>query len=130
MNADYVEAFPALASIYLENSWELSVLPSERMVAFQLDAVLLEEHPRYVGPRPGEQHDYRPATLLVEGPCLEVALSGLLPAQDENGATDLGNIDSWTVDEGSWSVLSGNWGTARVQRPHVRLLFDLDDARQ
>ena len=86
-------------------------------VAFQLDAVLLEEHPGYAGPRPGEQHDYRRATLVIEGPGLEVELSGLPPAQDASGATDLGNIDSWMVDEGGWSVLSGDWGTARPPAP-------------
>ena len=128
MSTDYADAFPTLAGIYLEDSWVLSVLPSEQMVAFQLDAVLLEEHPGYAGPRPGEQHDYRRATLVIEGPGLEVELSGLPPAQDASGATDLGNIDSWMVDEGGWSVLSGDWGTARVHRPHVRLLLDPDAA--
>lgn len=59
---------------------------------------------------------------------MEVELSGLVPAQDASGSTDLGNIDSWIVDEDGWSVLTGDWGTARVQRPHVRLLLEPNNA--
>lgn len=128
VSSNYADAFPPLADIYLEDSWVLSVLPSAQMVAFELEAVLTETHPDYAGPRPGEQYDYRRATLVVEGEHVEVELSGLVPAQDASGSTDLGNIDSWTVDEGGWSVLTGDWGTVRVQRPRVRLLLDPNNA--
>lgn len=128
VSSNYADVFPPLADIYLEDSWVLSVLPSAQMVAFELEAVLTETHPDYAGPRPGEQYDYRRATLVVEGEHVEVELSGLVPAQDASGSTDLGNIDSWTVDEGGWSVLTGDWGTVRVQRPRVRLLLDPNNA--
>lgn len=123
MSINYADAFPPLADIYLEDSWVLSVLPSAQMVAFELEAVLTETHPDYEGPRPGEQYDYRRATLVVEGEHVEVELSSAAPAQDASGSVDLGNIDSWTVDEGGWSVVTGDWGTVRVQQPQVRLLL-------
>lgn len=123
MTINYADAFPPMADIYLQDSSVLSVLPSVQMVTFELEAVLTETHPDYEGPRPGEQYDYRRATLVVEGEHVEVELSGVAPAQDASGSCDLGNIDSWTVDEGGWSVLTGDWGTVRVQRPQIRLLL-------
>ena len=124
MTRDYPDVFDALLHVYLEDSWVLRVVPSESMVAFHLDIVLTPEHPAYAGARPGEQYDYRSAELLVTGQQVFVELSDAPPAISADGSRDLGNIDSWRTDADGWSTLQGEWGTARVLTPEVRLTLD------
>ncbi len=121
MTRDYPEVFDALRHVYLEDSWVLRVVPSESTVAFHLDLVLTPEHPAYLGARPAEQYDYRSAELHLTGPQVLVELSGAPSAISADGSRDLGNIDSWRTDDEGWSTLQGDWGTARVFSPEVRL---------
>lgn len=122
----YSEAFAPLEHIYLEDSWVLSVSSTARSVMFDLEVVLTESHPDYQGPLPGEQYDYRHATLVVSGDRVEFTPSGRPPATDASGGLDYGHIDSWTRDEGEWSSLEGEWGMARVHDAHVQLTLSRD----
>lgn len=121
MATSYEEAFEPLRGIYLEDSWVLDIVPTEGSVAFELDAVLIPDHPEYRGPRVGEQHDYRRAQLLVTGDRVTVELSGLPPAVDASGEADRGHIDTWVVDESGTSTLTGDWGSADIPNARVRL---------
>ena len=58
----YHEAFEDLHGVCLEDSWVLDADARGDIVAG-----LTPEHPDYTGPREGEQHDYRRATLTVSG---------------------------------------------------------------
>ena len=116
--ATYCDAFPSLAHIYLEDSWVLALRLSDHVLAFDLDAVLTQEHPEYRGPTSGEQYDYRRARLTLLGP-VSCALSGAPPATSADGTEDMGNIDSWTVDAAGVSLLEGGWGEARVSSAQV-----------
>ena len=118
----YSAAFTPLAHVYLEDSWVLALWPSENMLAFDLEAVLTEEHPDYRGPASGEQYDYRRARLVLRGE-VSCNLSGARPATDPNGAHDLGNIDTWTVDGAGVSLLTGDWGEARVSGARVAFVL-------
>ena len=118
----YSEAFPSLVHVYLEDSWVLAVRPSEAMLEFDLEAVLTGEHPDYRGPASGEQYDYRRARLVLHGQ-VTCNLSGAPPALDADGEQDLGNIDTWTVDEAGVSLLTGPWGHAQVTRPRAEFVL-------
>lgn len=120
--ATYGAAFAPLAHVYLEDSWVLALWPSENMLTFDLEAVLTQEHPQYQGPASGEQYDYRRARLTLHGR-VSCALSGAPPATDATGTADLGNIDSWTMDDAGVSLLTGDWGEVRVS--HARVEFVL-----
>lgn len=72
--------FEPLAAVYLEDSWVLEVLPGTNGIAFRLDAVPTEEHPKYSEPRPGEQYCHRTPWLdLASHQPIAVALSGDRP---------------------------------------------------
>ncbi len=121
--ATYDKAFAVLRDVLLEDSWVLSVWPADGSLAFDLDVVLTPSHPKYVGPVPGKQHDYRRAHLVVTGDELHVDLSGAPPAIGPSDETDLGHIDTWLVEDSGRSVLEGDWGTASVVSPAVDLRF-------
>ncbi len=116
--ATYYDAFAQLAHVYLEDSWVLAVWPSDNMLAFDIEAVLTQEHPEYRGPATGYQYDFRLALLTLSGH-VACVLSGAPPASSADGTTDLGNIDSWTVDDAGVSLLEGVWGEARVSDTRV-----------
>ncbi len=120
--ATYSDAFAQLAHVYLEGSWVLALWPSDNMLAFDLDAVLTQEHPEYRGPAPGEHYDYRRARLTLQGQ-VSCALSGAQPARDASGTEDLGNIDSWTLADAGVSLLAGDWGEARVLDARVEFVL-------
>src|SRR4051794_3735116 len=103
MAQTYAESFPELASIYLEDSWVLGVDARPEGLTFALDAVLTPEHPSYRGAQPGEQHDYRRASLVLAGSQLDYRPSRQPGSVDATGEVDFGNIDSWVVDEQGWS---------------------------
>ncbi len=119
----YNEAFPVLRDVLLEDSWVLAVWPSDTSLAFDLEAVLTPAHRDYVGPKPGEQHDYRRAHLVITSDGLRCDLSGAPPATDATGQTDLGHIDNWLVEEAGRSLLEGGWGAATADNPSVELRF-------
>ena len=52
--------------------------------------------------------------------------NGNVPGETDFTA-QLGTVTSWLVDEDGWSVLEGSWGTARVFRPMVTLIFESPD---
>lgn len=126
--ATYSDQFEDLRSVYLEDSWVLQITAGESHVAFDLDLVLTDDHELFQGVRPGEQYDHRRALLQIGGDQVQASLSGAPPAVDATGEQDHGNIDTWVISADGWSVLTGDWGTARVLNPRVRLVLS-DDAR-
>lgn len=112
---------PGLADLHLEDSWVREVSVSEGAVAFILDLVLREGHPSWRPPMPGERHCYRRSILRFdEAHAIVVRPSGLPPAIDANGETDLGHIDVMTLDDDGYH-LEGDWGTVVVDSPQPTL---------
>ena len=85
-----------------------------------LDLVVLlsPSHPVYRGPRDGDDHDRRTAQLRLVADRVDANLT----ATDD--AVRAGTITSWLVDDDGWSLLDGSWGSARVFRPVVKLVFE------
>lgn len=110
---DYSEV-PGLEGLYLEDSYVLSIAVEREALVFRLDAVLTPLHPAYGPPAQGEQYCYRRGRLIFDKPRDVARLFGsTVPNIDANGETDLGNIDSMTV-EGGLANLEGEWGAVRV----------------
>lgn len=124
----YDQAFPALAGIYLEDSWVLDVQADAGRLVFQLDAVLTPEHPAYRPPVPGQHHCYRTGHLVIHCP-VPVALerSTQRPARDATGELDFGHIDAFVPDDdtgaSTWR-LDGDWGTTVVTDPDVAVYLE------
>lgn len=118
----YSDALAPLTHIDLEDSWVLALSPSDNMLAFDLEAVLTEGHPDYQGPKSGEQYYYR-LTRLTLGGAVSYMLSGARPSTNASGEGDLGNLDSWTVDEDGVSMFTGDWGEARVSDARVEFVL-------
>jgi hypothetical protein len=108
-----------LGGYYLEDSYVLAIHLSGDELAFDLEAVLLNDHPEYATPKPGEQHCYRLGRLSFGRPS-EVRFAGaialwLRPTVDMDGSVDLGNIDSLTRSENGIFAIAGDWGTIEVR---------------
>lgn len=127
-DVDYPDAFADLAEIYLEDSWVLDVVATERGVAFRLDAVLTPDHPRYQQPAPGEHHCYRRATLTLASTKRSLLTRSDVPgATDASGELDFGSIDVFRAvkweGEDAWEM-SGDWGELLTVQPSVTLVLE------
>jgi len=123
----YDEAFGDLAHAYLEDSWVLGISQSASALIFTLDLVLTPTHPAFRPPRPNEMHCYRRATMRLDSESpIQIHRSSAPPAVDATGEMDYGNIDTFRPIDGAASItweLTGEWGTARVTHPRVRIEF-------
>jgi hypothetical protein len=126
VTSHYQDVFEPLRSVYLEDSWVLAIEVTDGLLVFDLDIVLTASHPAYRGPKSGDQYDYRRAHLCVAADQIDWRPSNSPPAIDATGRNDLGNIDSWEVDGGGWSMLEGDWGTAKMRYPSVSLSLTAD----
>lgn len=113
VNEEPYSTLPGLESVYLEDSWVLSIGVTPGMVRFELDAVLLRQHAAYHPPKPGEAHCYRRATLTF-GHVSSVEWRAMGTATvDATGEIDYGNIDTLTRS-GEHFHLAGDWGDMRI----------------
>jgi hypothetical protein len=105
---------PGLQSVYLEDSYVTEIVETPDRLAFDLDAVLTEDHPLYQAPAPGEQYCYRPAQLIFPNVRRVSWLEHhLRPSTDAAGEVDYGNIDVFYKDDDTYH-LEGDWGTVEV----------------
>lgn len=96
--------------LYLEDSFVLDIEVHPGVVTIDLDAVLLESHPRYEVPPPDEQYCYRRAQIRFNHVRrLHWLNSGLKPARDASGDIDYGGVDEFGLD-GETYVVIGNFG--------------------
>lgn len=101
--------------VYLEDSWVLDIAVLPGMVTLEVEAVLLESHPAYEQPRPGEAYCYRRGTIRFNG-VAAVTWTGqgdVVPAVDASGEQDFGSVDAFEVSEGQY-VLEGDFGRLEV----------------
>ena len=117
---NYHKAYPQLELVYLEDSYVLEIEELSSKLRFVLLAVLCEDHPKYRVPKQNEQHCYVEATLVFEG---TVDLRWLDRSRavhvDPDGSTDMGNIDTFSIDEGV-NRLSGGWGNVEFRCKELR----------
>jgi hypothetical protein len=85
-------------------------------LAFDLDVVLIDSHPEYTPPRPGDQYCYRRGRLAFPDPRL-VALVEAKPVRQATDATrerDFGNIDGLELEAGRYRI-TGDWGVLEIE---------------
>ena len=104
-----------LRNIYLEDSYVLAVDEQVDAITFRLDAVLTPEHPAYRAPGPDEQYCYRKGTLtFAHAKRIHWIQRSFKTYVDAAGEEDLGNIDSLTVSDGTFTV-EGDWGVVKIE---------------
>lgn len=105
---------PQLGSIYLEDSYVLSIAETPGQFVFKMEAVLTPEHPAYHKPRAGEQYCYADGMLVFSHVAsVEWVRRSDNRSVDASGAEDLGNIDSLTYRDGVFAA-EGDWGEVRI----------------
>jgi hypothetical protein len=111
---EYID-IPGFESVYLEDSFVLSIEARPGTLEFVLDLVLTPEHPSYREPGPDEQNCYQKSRISFTGvQSLAWARQVEQPAIDVSGEQDYGAIDVlWR--EGHGSHLEGEWGVIDVQ---------------
>lgn len=57
-----------LERVLLEDSWVFDIAPSERQIAFRIEAVLLPGHSAHTDPKPGEICRYQSGWLRWRAP--------------------------------------------------------------
>lgn len=95
-----------LAHVDLSRSYLRSLQIGHGRVELAIDANLLPGHPRFAPARSGEDGCYVVAAILfqrVTGVTARFESIGQLPLVDPDGTSDLGDIDSMTQQDGSWS---------------------------
>ncbi|WP_094025494.1 hypothetical protein [Nocardia cerradoensis] len=113
MTREYYE-YPALAEVYLEDSYVLQISDTSGSVRFVLDAVLKPGHPAYREPLPGEEYCYVRAELVfVDVSKTDWISRSSQTYRDATGEEDLGNIDSF-VNSGAFYELEGDWGKVHI----------------
>ena len=120
-------AIDVLQHVYLEDSYVLDVVARPGLVTFSLDVALTPEHELYEKPST-EQHSYRRAKMIFDGVReLVWNYDGYRPARDATGEIDWGNIDSFLVQDGRYS-LEGDWGRMELVCENVDFNFDEDQS--
>lgn len=110
-----------LQNIYLEDSFVLAINESSEEIIFLMEFVLTKEHPEYSIPSEGEQYCYRKGKLSFKC-CKKIKWSekSLNQFFDKNKEVDLGNIDSFSVDE-DVNFLEGDWGEVEIISDYVTI---------
>ena len=115
---------PSLSNIYLEESYVLSVSERDGSLAFELEAVLTENHPKYKRPQEGEMYCYRKMSLLfLNVDSFEWADKKFMAYSDALGEFDYGNIDSF-VSCGDGYELAGDWGRVFIRGRAIEVIVE------
>lgn len=105
--------FPGFENIYLEDSYLLSLVTNSQIDA-HVEAVLRENHPLYIPPKPTEQYSYR--HLIIRFPRVREfrwISKQMKPIRDPDGGVDYGNIDELYRLDGKYHM-RGDWGHLEV----------------
>ena len=115
---------PGLESVYLEDSFVLSVTVRPGTVEFVVDTALTESHPEYAPPRKDEQYCYRLGRLRFSNVRqVHWEMETVRPTIDPTGEIDYGEFDRFTV-EGDRYLLGGDFGQLDITAASCE--FELD----
>ncbi|GAA0638075.1 hypothetical protein GCM10009547_48080 [Sporichthya brevicatena] len=115
---------PALAGIYLEDSWVLAIRATPGMLEVELEVVLREQHPNYAPPRTGEQYCYQRGRLSFASVSeLYWTAQGAPAATDTSGQEDYGSIDTLEFEESRYSLI-GDFGRISLVAQTPSLSWD------
>lgn len=106
---------PALEYLYLEDSYVLAIVSTDDTIEFEMEFVLIQDHPLYRDPHPDEQYCYRRGRLKFTNiQNVREFLCTNARAIDAAGEADFGNIDSF-VSQNHRYVLEGEWGKLDIE---------------
>lgn len=115
--------FPGFEGIYLEDSFVLGIAENHDELIFEMEFVVLENHPSFTKPEKGESHCYVKGTLYF-GKVNETLWKkrSLNTFKDADQEIDLGNIDTLFELDGRYH-LEGDWGEIELvaEAPIVNL---------
>jgi hypothetical protein len=107
---------PDLENIYLEDSYLLNIRIRDGNIELIVEAVLLENHPLYSPPLPGEQYCYRNITISFPRPKVYnlVTKEPIVRSIPRNEIiNDFGNIDEFYRTNNLY-YLKGEWGELTI----------------
>ncbi|GAA5003290.1 hypothetical protein GCM10025793_09100 [Lysobacter lycopersici] len=113
--------------ILLEDSFVFGWRRASESLSFNIDASLLQTHPRAMPPSSGEWACYKSGVILFSGVS---SVSGLLPQEsvrptlDPDGSADYGCIDDLSVVQPGEYRIAGEFGVVTVLARDVTLVFD------
>ena len=104
-----------LAHYYLEDSYVLAIHIFPSKIAFEVDAILTEDHADYAAPPQNEKYCYRRVQIVFdEVTSIEEFTLSFFSATDATGEKDMGNIDSLTLRDGRVYEIFGPWGRMSI----------------
>ena len=119
---DYYE-LPLFKNIYFEDSYVLNIIEGTDLLEFRIEAVLTEQNPYYSLPKKDEQYCYKKIAIqfsqIVKK---EWVIKNLKYSEDINGERDLGNIDSFTIDDNTYDI-QGAWGHIIIESTQVAVYY-------
>lgn len=114
----------AIANLRLEDSYVLGLAVTQGLVAVDLDAVLLESHPQYSPPLPGEAFCFRRGQMLFTGTdSVEWKMATARPAVDASGEVDWGGVDQFEVTQEGFAI-AGDFGQLLVAGGAIELVLE------
>lgn len=118
------EKYPALESLYLEDSYVLGIEESSNTLVLLMEFVLRESHELWQPLKPGEQYCYRKGRLEFQS-VRELAWldKHMQPNTDANGEIDFGNIDVMRFEGGHFE-LEGDWGRLKLACEDFAVHYD------
>jgi len=113
-----------LENIYLEDSYVLNIEETKNSIYFEMEFVLIENHPLYVLPLFNQKYCYKKGGLKFIK-CREInwKIKNNIRFIDKNEDFDLGNIDSFSIVD-DINVLSGDWGIVEIKHALIDVIYE------
>jgi hypothetical protein len=116
------DQLPGLEHLYLEDSYLLGVHEGHDELRFDVEAVLTEDHPRYVPRKPDEAYTYLRVAIVFSDPRSVTWIERpMKPITGPDGEIDYGNIDSFTWQNDRYELI-GDWGHVVIDGPPPAVL--------
>jgi len=111
------DQLPGLEHLYLEDSYLLGVDEGSNELRLEVEAVLTEQHPRFVPRRPDEAYTYLRVAIVFPNPRSVTWIDrSMRPIVGPDGEIDYGNIDSFTFEADRYELV-GEWGHITIDGP-------------
>lgn len=113
----YYSAIPALANVYLEDSYVMAMSETDMGLLVEMVFVLRKGHPLYVEPGPEAYYCYHGGSIIFDHPTqIQWLDKKMKKFTDEDGNTDYGTLHSLNVD-GNTYALHGEFGRVTITAP-------------
>jgi hypothetical protein len=120
-NINYVD-LECFKGLFLEDSFVLQIIENPELVSFQVEFVLIEDHPKYKEPIGNEMYYYRFGEINFIKPkeVIWKFRNQKILSIDANNENDLGNIDLF-FKSGEYYSLEGDWGSLLIKCDNLKV---------